>query len=523
MKAKKAPGIDGVGGLFFKIASDSLCHILALIFSMIMRTGIFPKSWTRLILCPIYKNKGSVTDPKNYRGIALLPVVGKIFTSILNKRLIRWAENGKKIDDRQAGFRRGYSTLDNIFILDTLMASYKKKKVTLYMAFVDYRDAFNKVSRNALMFKLNKMGVSSQFTKVLESMYSQGSFSVKISSEKVTESRPYTTGCYQGDNLSPTLFSLFVNDIFPCLESVDGWPPNLDGKPVTGLLYADDLVLLSTSVLGLQRQLNELERYADYWGMEVNVNKTNTFVSKKGHVLKRCEKWTYKNEKIATVSSFKYLGVHLNHDNSWTHHLTSAEAIGKRASRALSPFFHKFSTLPVSSFLKIFDAAVVPSVLYGAEIWGAGVERDGINRAASLFYRILLGLPQSAPVSGLHLELGRQRLTEAASLRAISYWLRLSVVKEDRLLHSAFKTQIALAEKGADCWASRVKLSLDRLGFSVAWSLPPAPDCHTMFISSVKRRTFDQSFSKNLEIANKLPSLKNYVINRTAFGMEKIL
>ena len=142
------------------------------------------------------------------------------------------------------------------------------------------------------------------------------------------------------------------------------------------------------------------------------------------------------------MSTFKYLGVDLNYDASWKRHAQRAEATGKRTSRALSPFFHKFPSLPVSFYLKIFDAAVAPSVLYGAEILGAGTQSDGINRAGNIFYRMLLGLPQSAPVSGLHLELGRLRLTEMASLRAISYWLRISSVNDSRLLHSAFKTQL---------------------------------------------------------------------------------
>ena len=133
-----------------------------------------------MILCPIFKNKGSVCDPKNYRGIALLPVIGKVFSSILNARLVSWAESNNKIDDRQAGFRRGYCTLDNIFIIDTLMTIYKKKKAPLYMAFVDFKDAFNKISRPALLYKLNKAGVSSKFLKLLESMYSQSSFCVKV-------------------------------------------------------------------------------------------------------------------------------------------------------------------------------------------------------------------------------------------------------------------------------------------------------------------------------------------------------
>ena len=94
------------------------------------------------------------------------------------------------------------------------------------------------------------------------------------------------------------------------------------------------------------------------------------------------------------------------------------------------------------------------------------------------------------------------------------------MIKEERLLFSAFKVQVDLANSGFDCWALRIKSALDRLGLSCAFSNPPPPEAHSRFFKRVKSVLSDQSYSKNLEIAGKLPSLKNYVSNKLFAGPE---
>ena len=70
----------------------------------------------RAVLFPLHK-KGSATDPNNFRGISLLSVVGKLFTKKLDKRLIKWANDHNAQREEQAGYKKGYSTIDNIVVL----------------------------------------------------------------------------------------------------------------------------------------------------------------------------------------------------------------------------------------------------------------------------------------------------------------------------------------------------------------------------------------------------------------------
>ena len=101
---------------------------------------------------PIHQ-KGDVNQPDNYCGIALTSVITKVYTHILNKRLSEWAEVEEKILEEQAGFRAGYSTVDHIVSLYTMVQKYLLKHTKLYVAFVDFKKAFDSVNRNALWCK----------------------------------------------------------------------------------------------------------------------------------------------------------------------------------------------------------------------------------------------------------------------------------------------------------------------------------------------------------------------------------
>ena len=93
----------------FKAGQESLLPLLEMIFNKILTNGEFPRSWRVNLLTPIHK-KGDPLDPANYRGIAVGSHLGKLFCSIMNTRLLKFAEKNKLIPKSQIGFRRNYRT-----------------------------------------------------------------------------------------------------------------------------------------------------------------------------------------------------------------------------------------------------------------------------------------------------------------------------------------------------------------------------------------------------------------------------
>jgi hypothetical protein len=87
-----------------------LISIYSKLFNIVFDTGIIPESWLTDIIRPVYKHKGKVDDPDNYRAITL----GKLFTSIINNRLTFLSYEFEIISKNQSGFRKGFSTKDNI-------------------------------------------------------------------------------------------------------------------------------------------------------------------------------------------------------------------------------------------------------------------------------------------------------------------------------------------------------------------------------------------------------------------------
>ena len=116
-----------------------------------------------------------------------------------------------------------------------------------------------------------------------------------------------TFGVKQGNVWSPVLFSLFINELV--LEAVQNGRHGAtfinDYFELFILLLADDVVLLSKTVIGLQTQLNSLQRASSSLRLKVNVSKSNIVVFRKGGYLGARERWTYDSVVLPAVNVYK--------------------------------------------------------------------------------------------------------------------------------------------------------------------------------------------------------------------------
>jgi hypothetical protein len=190
------------------------------------------------------------------------------------------------------------------------------------------------------------------------------------------------------------------------------------------------------------------------------------------------------------VGNFNYLGLNFSRNLSWTDHREKMAMKGFQAMISLCRFMKKVKgEMRFKLGLHLFDAMVVPVLLYGSEIAGfaktkvePGQEDKARNRrlwevrveeyekVARRFYKHLLCLPKSAPGTGVELILGRYRLEVMVKMRIMKYWFRLLLTDSSQAKKRTYMYERNLADKGVDCWALSVKNELDRLGFSFVWN-----------------------------------------------------
>ncbi len=114
------------------------------------------------------------------------PILAKLFVMILEKRLSEWVEQHGLRAKGQAGFRKDYCTIDQLFILRTLIEQSKAKKKPLYCYFVDFKKAFDIVPHEVLWQVLASLGVEGRFLQCLQAMYAKDTIRINHPSEGVT-------------------------------------------------------------------------------------------------------------------------------------------------------------------------------------------------------------------------------------------------------------------------------------------------------------------------------------------------
>ena len=430
---------------FLKNSANKLLDILVKLFNLIIDNGIFPSAWTIGVIRPIFKNKGNRENPNNYRGITILSCFGKLFTNILNRRLNNFLDNADVIGNEQAGFRKGYSTNDHIFTLYSLIEILLRHKKRLYCAFLDLEKAFDKVNRTFLWQKLFACGVNGKFLKLITNLY-QSAKSCVLVENSYSNYFKINCGVRQGENLSPTLFALFLNDMKSFLEpSMNGLSTLRDEMARHNLndvnsnhilklfllLYADDSVIFAEKPEELQLGLNLANEYCGKWNLKLNPQKCKIVIFSRGKV-RKFPNFTIGNHDIEVMPSFSYLGIKFNYNNKMT---IPQKDIVDRASRAMFALIKKAKckNIPLDTMLFLFNKTIIPILTYGSEIWGGG-DLEVIDKLQLKFLKIIFRLRNSTPSLMILGETGQLPVSVIIKSRFLNYWFNLSFNKNSNKL-----------------------------------------------------------------------------------------
>ena len=290
------------------------------------------------------------------------------------------------ISGAQAVFRNGYSTLDNIFILHSLISIYFSSGKKLFCSFVDFKSAFDTVWRVGLWKKLHSSNIQGKIFRVIHNMYENIKTCIRQGQE-YSDFFSCDVGVKQGENMSPFLFSLFLNDLENYLIE-----NNIAGLEHVSqlcqehlflylklfvILYADDTVIISETSDGLQRALSVFEEYCNMWKLTVNTNKTKIVIFSKRKYKTNVNFKIYGNN-IDVVDSYNYLGILFNYNGTFC---TARKRLLEQSNKALYALYKKIRNvaIPIDLKLKLFDALILPILIYSCEVWGFE-NKDGIEK-----------------------------------------------------------------------------------------------------------------------------------------------
>lgn len=242
---RSAPGPDGFTSR--KLRSIPMV-VLQVLINLLMLSRRVPTCWkgARTVFIP---KKERATEPGDFRPISIASVFLRLFHKILASRL----SGALELDFRQRAFLPVDGCAENVMVLATALDEAKTHMRPLYMATLDIAKAFDRVSTDAIIRAAAIAGMSTPFLEYLQDLYTT-SYTALTFGQTSLLARP-SRGVRQGDPLSPLLFNTVVNEWLSSLTPDIAFRSG-DLK-VDAMAFADDVVLLASTRIGLQKRLDE--------------------------------------------------------------------------------------------------------------------------------------------------------------------------------------------------------------------------------------------------------------------------
>ena len=520
------------------------------VFQRISSTGAIPQQWRSAVLVPIYKNKGDRSDISNYRPLSMPTVTCRLWSSIINGRLMH--ATSELLPDVMFGFRPNRSCSDPLFIIRHMADMRRAKLGKLFaVAFMDLSGAYDSVDRTLLFRKLRQqVGLAEHTVSLLESLYDGTECIVKA---ELGTSQPFavTCGLRQGCPLSTTLFNLFIFDLHNRLTEIchgcgvrtrripATYGPNrpaVGAQPIrvsddaphlllTDFGYADDIALCANTAVQLQQLIDCFAAYCREHGLIINPSKCEVMVVSGNSRAMQGASWhdggLWGDRKpLARVQKFKYLGVELHGTK------TIKAALDHRLSRmiaAQSTVYRRLRELHIQKdpliVADMFDIVGGAAGSYGCEIWSTHYLGEWhltdckLQRYQASVYKRSMGAKSSTSNMLACFEAGKYPLQIQWLARTVRYWNKLVGLHTERgTLYEVFCANVHYGlVHDAACWAKELHAGLAFVDSGYDWKTHMLQlrklDCkHLVNCAKAKFRSCLQHYNQPSAEAENCPS-----------------
>ena len=422
----KAAGHDGLPNEALKNAPTELLSMLVILYNRVKNQGTVPEEWKKGRLVLIHK-KGPKTDIFNYRPLTVLQSVSGLYTKLLNRRLSDVTEAHQLLGEIQNGFRKGRAGGDSAFILNTVLWKTTAQQKAVHLAFLDLLKAYDSVDRPTLWRKLTEMGFGGKFLRCLQALYEGDHVTCQVGG-LTTKPVFLGRGLRQGCSLSPLLFALYVAGLGQDL-SMQTQGVKLFRVCVSGLFFADDIVLIARTADGLRVLLKIVQKHCI--DLKVNLSVTKCKVMSKSSDSFE----VYQDEEVVgsldKVLRFRYLGLECELSPFKTAKAMKDRAIKlSRSYKTACMRIARDGADVTDTAMALWRAVARPSLLYGCEIVPfTEVAIGEIERQQSSLGKFILGLPRTAPNLSAEVLLGLRPVRQILYSTQLKFYLR--VQKQD--------------------------------------------------------------------------------------------
>ena len=346
--------------------------------------------------------KGAYDDCDNFRGIALLSVPGKVFCRVIQCRLKEKAN--QMLRENQCGFRKGRGCADQLFSLRMLMERAREFHKPLFLCFVDLKKAYDSVNRDALWSVLQeRYHLPPKLVHIVKALHQETQGAVRAYG-RVSEEFLIRNGVRQGDVLAPTLFNLFFDAVIcmamqkhpehgltvlyhPEAELVGSRKQMNCQTVISDLEYADDMCLISDSMDKLEEMLVELDESCNEMGLTISTRKTKIMAVEEQQQAPRQVQLRVADDPVNVVEEFEYLGSTVMADCGLDREINARIRKASNSFRCLSRILWYQQRIKIGTKLRMFKAAILPTLLYGSETWAPLVKQ--LKRLQSFVMRCL--------------------------------------------------------------------------------------------------------------------------------------
>jgi hypothetical protein len=324
----KTPGPDQIPNNILKQMPPKFHTLLFLFFSHCYKQQQIPASWKTSLTILLYK-KGNPSSLTNHRPIALANTIYTLFTSTCTSIFSAYGEQFQILHDSQEGFRSERCTSKQLQLLIATLNDARLTNHDIYLLYIDFKNAFGSIDHARLLAIMDDLGYPQDAVTLVGNIYSQSSTIFSGNYFSRTLSIPILRVTIQGDTLSPYLFIIFLEPLLRWLQTgKHGYPFQTSKSTISSAAYVDDLVIISNKSPSLQTQLNKIDKFCEWAGMDLGISKCaiigcpnkSKLNPQTFKALLQAQHTSYRNSPIPVLHQhepYTYLGIQLIPSLKW--------------------------------------------------------------------------------------------------------------------------------------------------------------------------------------------------------------